>query len=146
MFQRWETLFNFLCYFVCDSPALSPEVFIIITLQISRCLIAKNLCHLYWYDKSLQRIWVCSSIFSSSVFIPNVIFILSPKALFMFLSSSYPFCLRNFRRVRKGPTYWFRHIHPSVCHVSVRYPNGRLSVKFHIGDFYGNLSKISKFT
>ena len=62
----------FVCYFVCNSPALSPEVFIIITLQISRCLIAKTLCHLYWY-KSLQLIWICSSIFPSFVFISNII-------------------------------------------------------------------------
>jgi len=72
-------------------------------------------------------------------------FILSSGVLFMFLSSSYPFCLLNFRRVRKGRTYWFRHVRPSVCHVSVLPPTGRLSMKFHIGDFYENLSKNSKF-
>jgi hypothetical protein len=64
----------FLCLFLSvKAYALSPEVFIIIILQISQCLIAKTLCHLYWYDKSLQRIWICPSIFSSSVFITNKI-------------------------------------------------------------------------
>ena len=63
----------------------------------------------------------------------------------MFLSSSYPLCLCNFRRVPKGRARLFRHVRPSVCHVSFRPPAGRLSVKFHIGDFYENLPKNTKF-
>jgi len=63
----------------------------------------------------------------------------------MFLSSSYPLCLCNFRPVPKGRACLFRHVRPSVCHVSVRPPTGWLSMKFHTGDFYENLSKSSKF-
>jgi hypothetical protein len=72
----WGPCFNFLHIILSVTAyALSPEMFIIITLQISRCLFAKMLWHLYWYDQYLQRIWICSStpIFPSSVFIPNII-------------------------------------------------------------------------
>jgi len=48
-----------------------------------------------------------------------------------------------FRRVRivAKSAYYFRHVYPSVClsaSISTA-PTGRISVKFDIGDFYGNL-------
>ena len=89
----------FVCYFVCLSAYV---LFTVITLQISRCLIVKTLCRLYWYDHSLQRIWMYSSIFSISVFTPTIILYYRIEPISRSLAAPvHFFFLLKFRRVRK---------------------------------------------